>query len=85
MMVHGQRRNVGRARHEVVHEGCGHQLTVHPVKHLLAQHLPKALGHATVDLSLHDGLVQDIPDIVDCRVSEHGDDPGLRSISTSQT
>src|SRR5262245_5693090 len=67
-----------RARHEVVHERRGKQLTIVAVDHLLAENLPHALRHPAMDLPLHNCLVQQVPDIIDCSVGHDGDDPGFR-------
>src|SRR5262245_20259163 len=66
------------ARHEVVHERRGKQLTIVAVDHLFAENLPHALRHPAMDLPLHDCLVQQVPDVIDCSVGHDGDDPGCR-------
>src|SRR5262245_23604903 len=69
---------MARARHEVVHERRGEQLTIVAVDHLLAENLPHALRHPAMDLPLHDCPVQQVSDVIDCSVGHNGDDPGFR-------
>ena len=66
------------ARHDVIHERRGQQLTIVAVDHLLAENLAHALRHPAMDLPLNDCLVQNISDVIDRSVGHDGDDPGFR-------
>jgi hypothetical protein len=61
-------RQVGRARHAVVHERAGEELAALGVIHrLFAQRLSGALRHAAVDLSFDDHVIDDAADVVAAR------------------
>ena len=53
------------ARHVVVHEAAGEQLPrVAIVNHFLAEHLPRPLRDAAVELALDDGMIDHRADVV---------------------
>ncbi len=76
-----------RARHRIVHERAGDELTALAVVDiLLEQRLADALGAAAMDLAEHDRPVQRLADVVDRRVALAVPTmPVSGSISTSPT
>jgi len=71
-------RNVGRARHHIVHERRVDQLSIGAVDDLLAEHLAEPLRDATMGLPVDDHRVDDGADIVDCHVADYRHHAGLR-------
>src|SRR5262245_29515322 len=69
---------VASARHSIVHERTGNELTVLIVDNLLAQYLPYALSNPAVDLPFDQHRIDDAPYIIHDTVT--GDLPiaGLR-------
>ena len=62
------RRQIGSSRHRIVHERAGEELAALCVIHrALVERLPRTLRDAAVHLPLHDGVVDDAPDIVAAR------------------
>ena len=72
-----ERRQVGRARHEVVDERARHQGAGVVVHRLLEQRLRDALDEAAVHLALDDQRVDDLADVVDAGVVADLDLTGL--------
>src|SRR3954471_2933190 len=70
-------RQVGRARHAVVHERSGGQLALGVVADLLVQRLADALGEAAVGLPVDDHRVDDRADVVGDRDLDDLGDAGL--------
>src|SRR5215475_1063218 len=71
-------RQVGRARHAVIHERAVGQLALGVVADLLVERLADALGEAAVGLAVDDHRVDDGADVVGDRDVDHVGDAGLR-------
>ena len=66
------------ARHRIIHEACGHELTIGGVDCPFVQCLPDALRNATMDLPLDNHWIDDGAEIVDGAPSIDARDAGLR-------
>src|ERR1700674_1818160 len=66
------------ARHDVIHEAAGKQLTISfIVEAIFAEDLSGALHHSAVQLAVGENVIYDVSDIVDSRVVDNRDPSGL--------
>ena len=64
-MVEPQRRHVCRARHRVITQRAGQQLTIGVVRDAFGERLADSLGDPAVHLALDDQRIDDVATIVD--------------------
>ena len=66
------------ARHDVIHEAAGKELTICcTVEAVFAEDLSGALHHSAMQLAVGENVIDDVSDIVDCRVINNRDPTGL--------
>src|SRR5262245_5124682 len=71
-------RNLGRGRHEVVHERAGEHVAVDVVGGVLVEDLADALRDAAADLAVHDRRVDHPPAVLDHHVARDVDLAGAQ-------